>query len=104
MHVALIHLLNLSDANGCQEAVVEKSLREYIKEPDVVGECLQYVRKSTNGVEENTVFVVYTNSHYKRRNGWPCATEHLHDSIHVSLPVPLRFGHICKCETCQPWR
>ena len=106
MHVALIHLLNLSDANGskiffhlkehlqvqwnlsaagtigtseecplyrgvryidfppilvyfawevcsmllgdsaidsrvCQEAVVEKSLREYIREPDVVGESLQ---------------------------------------------------------------
>ena len=29
------------DSRVCQEAVVEKSLREYIREPDVVGECLQ---------------------------------------------------------------
>ena len=88
------------DSKVCQEVVVEKSLREYIREPDVVGECLQYVKKSTNEAEENTVVVVYTNSHYKTRNGWPFVTEHLHDSIHVSMPVPLRFGHICKRETC----
>ena len=64
------------DSKVCQETAVEKSLREYIRESDVVGECLQYVEKSTNGVEENTVVVVYTNSHYKRRNSSPCATEH----------------------------
>ena len=46
----------------CQEAVVGKALREYIKESHVVGQSFQYVKRSTNGVEKNTVAVVCTNS------------------------------------------
>ena len=71
----------------CQEAVVGKSLRQYIKESHVVGQCLQYVKKSTNGVDKNTVAVVCTNSYYEVIDGVPCATGHLHDCIHVSIPV-----------------
>ena len=59
----------------CQEACVEENLRQYIRESHVymiiwkplVGEFLQYVEKLTNEVEKNTVAVVCTNSHYKRR-------------------------------------
>ena len=100
------------DPKVCQEAGVGEALIQYIRESHVyviiwkplVDECLQYVKKSTNKVEKNTVAVVCTNSHYKKRDGWPCATEYLHDCIHFSIPSPLRFGHICKRETCQPWR
>ena len=28
----------------------------------------------------------------------------LHDCIHISIPVPLRFGHPCKRKTSQPQR
>ena len=60
---------------ACQETCVGEDLRQYIKESHVymiiwkplVGEFLQYVKKSTNEVEKNTVAVIYTNSHYKRR-------------------------------------
>ena len=53
----------------------------------MVGQCLQWVKKTTNGVYKNTVAAVCTNSYYKIIDGWPCATEHLHDCIHVSIPV-----------------
>ena len=88
----------------CQEAGVGKGLRQYIRDFHVVGEYLEYVKKSANDVEENTVAAVCPNSHYKRIDSWPFATEYLHDCIHVSIPASLSFGHICNCETYQPLR
>ena len=92
------------DSIVCQEAGLGKAERQYIRESHAVGEWLQYVKKSTIGVDENTVAVVCTNFRYKRIGGRPCAAEHLHDCIHVSIPVPLPFGHTCNCETCQRWK
>ena len=38
----------------------------------------------------------------KRRSGWPFTTDiHIHICIHISIPVPLRFGHLCIWRTCQ---
>ena len=31
-------------------------------------------------------------------------SRNLHDYIHVSIPAPLRFEHLCNGETRQPWR
>ena len=63
------------DPKACQETCVGEDLRQYIRESHVymiiwkplVGEFLQYVKKSTNEVEKNTAAVICTNSHYKRR-------------------------------------
>ena len=63
------------DPKVCQETRVGENLRQYIRESHVytriwkplVGEFLQYVEKLTIEVEKNTVAVVCTNSHYKRR-------------------------------------
>ena len=38
------------DSRVCQEASVGNVLRQYIRESHVVGECLDYVKKSTNEV------------------------------------------------------
>ena len=37
-------------------------------------------------------------------DGWQCGTKHLIDSIHVSIPAPLRFGHLGNWETSQTWK
>ena len=58
----------------CQATCVGEDLKQYVRECHVymiiwkplVGEFWQYVKKSTNEVEKNTVAVVYTNCHYKR--------------------------------------
>ena len=63
------------DPKVCQEACVGKDLGQYLRESNVymiiwkplVGELLQYVEKSTNEVEKNTVALLCTNAHYKRR-------------------------------------
>ena len=38
------------DSKVCQEASVGNVLRQHIRESHVVGECLHYVKKSTNEV------------------------------------------------------
>ena len=34
-----------------------------------------------------------------KRGDWP----YFFDCIYVSIPAPLRFGHLCNWETRQPW-
>ena len=75
----------------------ERIQAQYFKEYHVymiiwkllVGQCLQYVKESTNEVDKNAVAVVCTNSHCKKRWLAMC-NRSFHDCIHVSIPDSLR--------------
>ena len=86
-----------------------ESLRQYIREYHVymiiwkplTGEYLQYLKNPTKEVAKNTVDVVRTNSQRKEE-----LVGHVQQKPHgcnrVSIPSPLRFGHLCRWKMRQP--
>ena len=87
---------NVIDPRVCQETGVgrRKSLKKVLN-----GKCLQCVKEPIIKVDKNAAAVVLTKKRWlvmRNRN--------LHDCIHVSIPIPLCFGHLCYWETCQTWK
>ena len=68
----------------------------------LVGECLQYVKKSTNEMEKNAVAVVRTYSHCEEE-----LVDHVQLNISMAVSMFLSLPHcsldICNWETRQPW-
>ena len=75
-----------------------------IRKP-LLDECLQCVKEPTNEVVKNAVAVLWCVLILNVNMRWlAMCNRNLHDCINVSIPVPLRFGHLCYWETRQPWR
>ena len=69
----------------------------------LVRECLQQVKEPINADNKNAVPVVRSDSHCKGEVV-ALVRQKFHNCIHSSIPIPLRFGHLCNWKICQPWR